>query len=708
MKRFVGPHSLPAGIRSRLDIHAVVRFCKLRSTPSGIALAAMLVGLAPGGAAALPASPTLKPAYERASALLPSEEATLLDQALDYADRQRWDAVQSAAGQIRDPSAQLLVRWKMARNDTSPMSFRERQAAADQFAGWPDHYEILESIERQIQRSSLTADQRVAWLRAHPPRTGEGVLALADAHHSMNRRDEMRDVLRRAWATEIFNDDAAARILAQYGNELTADDHWRRVDMLLWRGRLSDAEDLFPRLSEGRRKLAQARLAVRRNRSGVDSFVQAVPSEYANDAGLTYERARWRERRGRDQGQIEMLLSVRGVDAPPSARDSIWTEKHAEIRRLIREGDTQSAYLLTLDHGMVDGEGFRDAEWTAGWIALSRLNDPVAAEAHFRTFGNGVSTPISVARAQYWLGLALEAQRRNTEAESAFLEAAQFNYVYYGQLAAEKVARIRPDVMLIDLPSVATPTETDRAAFRQRPDVRAALLLADLGRMREFETFSNALDDQLQTAEEHRLLFEVGRDALHMRAAIRGAKAGLGRGIVDAESVFPVLPLPRSTRNGAAEDAMVLALSRQESEFYASAVSSANARGLMQMIPRYARVEASRVGVPFRESWLTDDPIYNLRLGRGFLDELVDQFNGSYVLAACAYNAGPSRARQWIRELGDPRSPGVDVVDWVEQIPFGETRNYVQRVLENTQVYRHRLTGEPAQIQLSRDLKRGG
>lgn len=659
-------------------------------------------------AAALPTSPSIKPAPAPSSNLLNPSDATALEEALQYADRGRWSQVAAVASRIHDETAQKLARWRQARDINSGMSIGQRQSAAGELAAWPRHGEILSAIEGQIGQSDLTANQRIDWLTEHAPRTGEGVLALADAYDSMARRNELQALITEAWGTKQLSGSAEQVILGRYGNLLSSEDHWRRVDMLLWRGRLSDAQTHLSRLSAGRRALAEARIAVRRNRRGVDNYVQAVPDEYANDPGLTHERARWRERRGRDQGQLEMLLQLRGADAAPVGRMPIWTEKHAEIRRLIREGDDQSAYQLTLDHGMTSGEGFRDAEWTAGWLALTRLNDPARAEQHFRVFGDGVSTPISVARARYWLGRALAAQRRNTEAESAFLEAAAYNYVYYGQLAAEEVSDIRPDTLLIGLPSVAAPTDAARDAFRQRPEVRAAALLAELGRLGEFERFSNALDDQLETAEEHRLLFELGQEALHMRAAIRGAKAGLGRGLLDAPSTYPILALPRSSRNGAAEDAMVLALSRQESEFHATAVSSANARGLMQMVPRYARAEARQVGLPFRESWLTDDPIYNLRLGRGFLDELVDQFDGSYVLAAAAYNAGPSRARQWIRDLGDPRSPDVDVVDWIEQIPFGETRNYVQRVLENTQVYRHRLAGEPVRTQLSRDLKRGG
>jgi soluble lytic murein transglycosylase len=438
----------------------------------------------------------------------------------------------------------------------------------------------------------------------------------------------------------------------------------------------------------------------------VDALVNAVPSEYQEDPGLLFARARWRERRGQVQGELDMLLRIHGASAPEFARESIWSEKAGVMRRLIRERDYDNAYRLATDHGMTTGEAFRDAEWIAGWLALSKLKDAPKAEAHFRTFGAGVTTPISIARAQYWLGEALAIQERNAEARTAYEEGAKYPYVFYGQLAAERIKREKPEAAKIAFEPPPAPTDEERATFARRPDVRAMILLAETGRFGSFERFSTAIDDVLATATEHQMLFDIAASYLEMRAAVRGAKAGLGRGLIAPDAVFPVLDLPKSPRTGSAEPAMVLALARQESEFNPRAVSSANAHGLMQMVPRYAQAEARMVGLPFQQSWLTDDPTYNLRLGRGFLDDLVDDYNGSYILAAAAYNAGPTRARQWIRDFGDPRGE-VDPVDWIESIPFSETRNYVQRVLENTQVYRHRLAGAPADIRLSSDLSRG-
>jgi soluble lytic murein transglycosylase len=532
------------------------------------------------------------------------------------------------------------------------------------------------------------------------------VLALADAYDSQARRDDMERVVRNAWRTMPMSSLSAPVMQARYASLLTGDDYYARADMFLWAGDTKSAQALFSKIPVGQTKLLEARIALIKNTKKIDKILNAVPNEFANDPGLLFERARYAERRGKDAEQLGYLLRINGEAAPAPGRESIWAEKQSEMRRLIRERDYQTAYQLAAGHGLIGGEAFRDAEWVAGWIALEKLGDAPKAEAHFRVFGAGVTTPISVSRAQYWLGEALTREGRIAEAQEAYATAAKYPYVFYGQLAAEKMRQQTPEATKLQLTAPAPPTDEERAEFARRTPVRAAILLAETGRLASFERFSFALDDMMDTAAEHQMLFDIAAGYLEMRAAVRGAKAGLGRGLVAPDAVFPVMSLPPSPRTGSAEPALVLALSRQESEFNPRAISGADARGLMQMVPRYAQAEARMVGLPFRSSWLTDDPQYNLRLGRGFLDDLVDDFGGSYVLAAAAYNAGPSRARQWIKDFGDPRG-GVDPIDWIESIPFAETRNYVQRVLENTQVYRARLANGPVDITLLKDLKRG-
>jgi len=663
-------------------------------------------GLWVSAAAANPPAPSLKPAPVLQSTWIGSGDFTLLSRALDAADADEWSLVRSLLSRISDPAAQTLIRWRLATNGNAGLGFTDLMAAAEEFRGWPDSDKIFEQLEQTIPRSGLTADERIAWLLQQGPRTGEGVLALADAYDSQGKREDMVRVAREAWRTRAMSSSAAATIDARYGANFSAEDHYARADMFLWRGDIRSAQALASRIGSDRKAIIDARVGLMRNAKNIDKLVNAVPAAYTEDAGLLYERARWNERRGKTSEELNLLLRIRGESAPAVGREDIWAEKQSVARRMIRERNYANAYQLAAGHGLTTGEAFRDAEWMAGWLALTKLGDAAKAETHFRVFAAGVATPISVSRAQYWLGEALRAQNRTEESAAAYEAAAAFPYVFYGQLAAERARLTKPELGTLGFAALTPPTDEERAAFARQPAVRAAILLAETGRMASFERFSFALDDMLATPAEHQMLYDIAAGYLEMRAAVRGAKAGLGRGLVAPDAVFPILQLPGSPRSGSAEPAMVLALSRQESEFNHRAISSADARGLMQMIPRYAQAEARMVGLPFRSSWLTDDPQYNLRLGRGFLDDLVDEFGGSYILAAAAYNAGPSRARQWINDFGDPRI-GADPVEWIESIPFAETRNYVQRVLENTIVYRHRLTGQPVEIRLSEDLKRG-
>lgn len=675
-------------------------------TGRAIAAVAALAALSAGLAAANPTAPSLKPAPVLRSAWLAGPDLSLLDRALDASDRGEWADVRALLGRVQDPSAQALIRWRIATESGGGLGWSELAAAADEFKGWPDAEQIAQQMEALITRSPLTAAERVDWLLARGPRTGEGVLALADAYDSLGRQEDMLRVVREAWRTRVMTAGAVGLITSRYGPQLTAEDQFARADMFLWRGDTKSATALLPNVSAGRRKLLDARIALIKNAKKIEKPLAAVPDEYLNDPGLLYDRARYAERRGKSAEQLGYLLRINSESAPEIGRTSIWEEKQSEMRRLIRERDYATAYQLAAGHGLTSGEAFRDAEWVAGWIALEKLDDARKAEGHFRRFSAGVATPISVSRAQYWLGEALARQNRASEAENAYISAAKYPFVFYGQLAAEKIRRVQPDAMRIKLPAPSAPTDEERAAFAKQTAVRAAILLAETGRLGSFERFSFALDDTMTTAADHQMLFDIAASYLEMRAAVRGAKAGFGRGLIAPDAVFPVVALPASPRTGSAEPALVLALSRQESEFNPRAVSGADARGLMQMIPRYAQAEARMVGLPFRVTWLTDDPEYNLRLGRGFLDDLVDEFNGSYILATAAYNAGPSRARQWISDFGDPRA-GADPVDWIESIPFAETRNYVQRVLENTQNYRARLAGGSTDIQLLSDLRRG-
>ncbi|MCH9752836.1 MAG: lytic transglycosylase domain-containing protein [Alphaproteobacteria bacterium] len=663
-------------------------------------LAASLV-MSQSSVAQVAAPPSLKPQLVAASDVVSTRDAGLLRQGLQAVDRTDWFEVRQAESQLRDSTAKDILTWYRARRDWR-MSFDEMDRALTRLAGWPEITEIRSRAEEVMELSSLDARARVEWFENHGgARSGAGHIINARALEALGRNEEAMVEVRKAWHGRTLSKEVSQKTYARYKNKLTQDDHRKRVDFLLWTRQTTAAERMKSLLTPDWRALLDARSKLIRRARGVDSAVDSVSTDLQSHPGLMFDRAEWR-RRARLRDRITPLLrQIDGEAVPAAGRSRLWKARHPQVRVALKESDWQLAYELSAPHGMSSGRDFAEAEWTAGWIALRHLDNPERALQHFESLEQGVSTPISLSRAHYWKGRTLEAMNSEEEAQAAYAEAAQYRFSYYGQLAAEKAMQ-----GTIDLVTTASITDEDRANFQSRSLVKAMRLFAENGWDASFRKFAYHLDDQLSRSQDFELLAELGREYHYADIGVRGAKAGLAKGVVAPDAAYPVVDYAL-LREPQVERSLMLALSRQESEMNPAAISHANARGLMQFIPRTARLEARRQGLPYRTSWLTDDPGYNMTLGGAHLDTLLRQFNGSYIMTAAAYNAGASRPQRWIGEYGDPRAGEVDPVDWVEFIPFSETRNYVQRVLENTQVYRNRLSGEPEDIRLTDDLQRG-
>lgn len=675
----------------------------MRNRFASLLILTIAAGLTSGLAQAVPMapSPSLKPRLAAASDVISTRDAALLREGLQAVDRSDWFEVRQAESQITDTTARDILTWYRARRDWR-MSFDEMDRALTRLGGWPETSEIRNRAEEVMELSSLDARARVAWFENHGgARSGPGHIVYARALEALGRDEEAMVQVRKAWHGRTLPKEVSQKTYSRYKDRLTQDDHRKRVDFLLWTRQTSAAERMDFLLTPDWKALADARSKLIRRARGVDAAVDAVSIELQNHPGLLFDRAEWRRRARMRDRLTELLREIDGDDVPAAGRGRLWKARHPLVRVALKDGDFELAYQLSAPHGMSSGRDFAEAEWTAGWIALRHLNDPVRGLQHFETVKTGVSTPISLSRASYWIGRAHEALNETDAAQEAYAEAAQYRFSYYGQLAAEKVLQ-----GVIDLPASDMVTEEDRDNFQDRALVKAMRLFAENGWDAAFRKFAYHLDDQLTRTQDFELLAELGREYHYADIGVRGAKAGLAKGVVAPDAAYPVVDY-ELLREPQVERSLMLALSRQESEMNPSAISHANARGLMQFVPRTAQMEARRQGLPFRTSWLTDDPGYNMTLGGAHLDTLLRQFNGSYIMTAAAYNAGASRPKRWISEYGDPRAGEVDPVDWVEFIPFSETRNYVQRVLENTQVYRNRLSGQPVDIRLSEDLQRG-
>jgi len=619
------------------------------------------------------------------------------------AKSKRYSLAQSHAAGISDPIAKKLGAWLYYAAYDPRVSIAGADRFLDENNDWPAVYRIQTHVEKRISNNTPTSTI-LAFFDTRDPVTGPGKIQLARALFSVGDNDAAEIYLHDAWVNNNFTVSQERQILSSYGGRLKPEDHAARVDRLLWSRQVTKARRIFSRLSSKDRRMAEVRAALL---LGVGN----APTQYGNlreeerlDSGVLLAAVRHFRRRGNEQHAIS--LAALSPKDPTTLRNSSrwWDEQQLLMRWALKKGKFADAYSAAANHGLEAGGDFAEAEFNAGWIALRFMNEPERAETHFYALASAVATPISLARAYYWLGRAAEARGLDNPAQTHYAAAARYPYSYYGQLAAEKVGGAALESKF-DPPFISSPE--DRALFSSRPTAAALRMLADLDLDYEFSVFAYHADDQLEKPGEYIELAKLvtGEGAPHL--AVRAGKVAIRREAFTAEVAYPLIFIPdEATRYVSPE--IILGLSRQESEFNPRAYSSAGARGLMQLIPSTAQITARKEGLTYNRSALLDDPIYNMTIGSAHLSHLVDRYNGSLVMTFAAYNAGAGRVTQWVKAYGDPRGPGVDPVDWVELIPFAETRNYVQRVLENTQVYRGRLNDTPIPGRLSKDLERGG
>jgi soluble lytic murein transglycosylase len=540
------------------------------------------------------------------------------------------------------------------------------------------------------------------WFDRHAPVSAAGLERLGAVLLAAGKTVEARTVLRQAWIEGNFTKQRENSFYKRYRRYLTRDDHRLRLDRLIWEERHWPARRMLWKVKADYRSLSLARLMLMRNEGNVDHAIAQVPHHLKDDPGLIYERLRWRRRKGRDSSAREMLART---PQHPARADKWWIERAALARNALGDGHISEAYRIARDHGLERGANFAEAEWLAGWIALRFLDDRRVALDHFVALFKAVRYPVSRARGAYWAGRAAEALNSPKLAQQWYRAAASHPTTYYGQLGQ---VRLRPGQGL-SLPAETEPSETDFAKFAEAELVRAVGLLVEAGERERLRPFILALGEVHDSPGWRVLAASLAR--VHGRADLGVAvakKASQKSGQV-IQAGYPTLSPPpsrKAAKGVAVEMPLVLAVVRQESAFDSQAVSPAGALGLMQLMPRTAQKMAQVQKLPYSRRRLTAEPDLNLKLGQAYLGELLNQFDGSYVLTLAAYNAGPARARQWLRRNGDPRHAGVDAIDWVETIPFHETRNYVQRVMENLQVYRARLTDTEVALSPERDLRR--
>jgi len=627
---------------------------------------------------------------------LSSSDQALFAQGLAAAKRGDVPSAKGAISSLSDPTARKLVTWAMVDVNSERLSFWDLDAARRDLTGFPRGARRQIAAERTLETSGRAPGEIVAWFGADGPHSPQGAMALASAYRSLGRQADAAQLIRTWWTTKSFEADVQRTMLSRFADVLSVDDHVRRADVLLYGAQGPAARDMITLLPAERQAAALARISLRGDSEG--GYQTLTPGDQMS-AGVAFERAGFLRRRGRDAEAIAQLAYAPKDVVTPEHAERTWDERYRLTLSSIRAGDWQSAYRAAANTGLREGSDATEAEFYAGWIALNRLKDPVAAGQHFAAIERIGSSPITRGRALYWQGRAAEARRDNTAAETFYSRAAEHGTTFYGQLAAEKLG------LSLVLPKDPTPTSAERARFEDRDAVQAMRMLADQGQRDLFRVFALHLDDVLPDRVEQALLIDAIRGYGDQDTSMKAARGAAQRGFILADRAYPYRTPPSVM--GAPEPALVLGITRQESGFDPAVRSGADARGMMQLLPSTASIVARRMGVGYSASMLYE-PDYNMRLGSSFLGSLVNQFSGSYVMAAAGYNAGPGRPAAWVSMCGDPRAGSTDPLDFIECIPFSETRNYVMRVLENMTVYRAKANGGSAPITLSSDLKRGG
>jgi soluble lytic murein transglycosylase len=632
-----------------------------------------------------------------AAMMAPGSDTDAVQEALRAAKSGDGARVQAVMAATADPLARKIALWALADATPDWLNWAQADAARRELVGWPRPSRRQVAAEKLINQSGLPPRAIVAWFGGEAPVTPQGAMALASALRADGQTKTAAEVIKRAWRTLAFDSATQQDMRTRFADVLTTADDVAREDFLLYGPQDQAALDLLPLLPPDRQAVAQARMALKRRVPTSPDLIAALPPADQADPGIIYERLMALHESGDVYGALSLVGYLPAELPSEAAADKLWRHGSLVIEAL-QMGDSNRAYQAATHAGVSTGIAAAEAQFFAGWIALSRLKDPARADAHFARLETLSQSPITQARAFYWRGRAAEAQGDPVAAQLFYAQAARHQTTFYGQLAAARAGQTK---IVLGHDPVVTPAA--RAAFEANDAVAAARLLARIGNHEGFRTFVTGLSETLPDAVSEAQLVDLAQERGEQELAMRVVRNAAKRGFILPERGYPVR-MPPSDVSGAPETAFILGIVRQESSFDPMARSGTGALGMMQLMPATARGVARRSGLG---AGRLEDPDYNMRVGSAFLGQLVDQFSGSYVLAAAAYNAGPGRPNQWTSVCGDPRGSESDPLDFVECIPFSETRDYVMRVLEATQVYRARLNGGEAPLTLRADLKRG-
>lgn len=603
---------------------------------------------------------------------------------LQLMSQNQWRLARDVIANARDPLAAKIYYWMLFTERGEFQNYTRLVQFIRTNPEWPEINSLIRKAEKDMP-DDLPPREVLAWFKDYEPATAAGVDRYITALVDSGQQKKAQNFLADWWATTSLSRDDQKWIFRKYSAFFTMDAHRRRFDSMLLRGADKNATALAGVLGAGYTELAEARIALRKERKNVNGLINQVPQNLQNDPGLLFERLRWRRKNKLNDGAIQILSQAPGLKHVHNKKDW-WRERHIIIRRLLEEKKFEQAYMLAKNHIQEPGSfQYAQAQWVSGWLALRFIKKPTEAYQHFEALHANVKTPISKSRGAYWAGRAAEDFGDTNISLQWFKNASQYSTTFYGQMAGAHLG------LAGTLPGARPPTltEADKQQFARTELVQASRLFAQAGLRKEGTAFLNAFVKDQGSAKAYRYAAELALEEGRTHDAVRISKNATKQGLFLTAQSYPVLT--NYLQRVQTEWALVHAIIRQESVFDVQARSPVGARGLMQLMPATAKEVAGKLGIPHSTSLLTTNPSHNITLGSAYLSRMIERYDGAYPMAIAAYNAGPGRVDRWIKQFGDPRKGEIDWVDWIELIPIYETRNYVQRVMEGVYVYRLRL-----------------
>ena len=636
-----------------------------------------------------------KSVVQKRSKYYSQKDYDIAKKSIQAMEKSQWTTALKNSKKAKDKSIYNFIQWRHLLTTGNQATFYDYITFIQNNKDYPRISRIKYLAEQKLSTDKISPKKIINWFGVDEPLSGYGMLVLGESFIQTGDSEKGIALIKRGWITAELSRASMKSLSKKYRKYLNSKDYVNRADYLAWENKYWDLKRMLPYLPKDYQLLYTARQILMSKSYGVDQAIKNVPQKFKNDAGLNHDRLKWRRKRGRIDSSLEILFSIKNNKDYLVRPDKWWVERAIMTRALIYKNKYETAYKVASQHSLDKGSKFAEAEWLSGWIALSFLNDPILAVDHFNNFYQNVSYPISLARGAYWLGRSYEKIGDKRQSEDWYREATKYLTTYYGQLAFLK---INPS-QNFELEEQANVKDEYRKYFYNKELVKITHLLNELNKDKYTKNILRHLANDNIASGSEILAAELATNISRYDFAIQVSKLASYEKRFHNTFNYPIISVPQYV-NGRKipETAFILSLIRQESEFDMRANSHVGAQGLMQIMPYTAKLVAKQAKLPYSKSRLTSDPEYNINLGSHYIAGLILQYDGAYPFATAAYNAGPKRVKHWKKINKDPQKKQIDFVDWVELIPFKETRNYVQRVMENYNVYRYILEKKPIKM----------